>query len=97
MADLEENTRESLNEQHQEILKWMDYVVEQLETLKGNMEFIDEEIYNPELDNPEDKTILGQMKYEMATKVIDKAKEWLEIAVQETEDSFGDQEAMEEE
>ena len=97
MADLEENTRESLNEQHQEILKWMDYVVEQLETLKGNVEFIDEEIYNPELDNPEDKTILGQMKYEMAIKVIDKAKEWLEIAVQEAEDSFGDQEAMEEE
>ena len=91
MADLEKNTRESLNEQHQEILKWMDYMVEQLETLKSNTEFIDEEMENPDFVVPEDRTIIGTMKYQIAIKVIDKAKDWLELAVQEVEDAFGDQ------
>lgn len=89
--------RQDLNEENQKIMNWLDHLIEQLDNLKNNVEFIDEEIENPEFVAKEDRTILGTMKYEMACKVIDKAVEWLQIEAADVQIALAENEPDEEE
>lgn len=64
--------REDLTNEQQEIMKWIDYIIEDFETIKDNLFGIDDEI--------DDETIIGKLKKEYALKVLDFAFEWLDQA-----------------
>ena len=61
---------EDLKPEDQRIIKACDLLVERLDNLKNNLEFIDEDI--------DEETIIGKIKVELYTKVINKAVEWAE-------------------
>lgn len=71
--------REDLTKENQEILSWCDSVVEELDNLKNNLEFLEDS----DLDSSDDLSVISQMKKEIVVKTIDKAVEWLQAHVDE--------------
>lgn len=70
--------REDLSKEHQAELDAQDFIIDELDNLKNNLEFIDEEMCRKDFETRKE-TILEKMKSEIAEKVIDKAIEWLRI------------------
>lgn len=59
--------REDLKPEHQSIMKALDFMQEDLENLKSNMEMVDEDFFGDERP----KGLLEQIKWEYAKDVID--------------------------
>ena len=68
--------REDLKKYQQEELKAQDFLIEQLDNLKGNLDFIGE---GYDVEFCEKPTIIDKIKNEIATEVIDKAIQWLRM------------------
>lgn len=81
--------REDLNQENQTALYWMDCLIEDLDNLKNNLGFIDEEMEFPE-------TIIAKIKNEIAVGVIDKAVEWCKIQEAEIQIGMAENETEEE-
>ena len=64
--------REDLNEQNQTIMRWLDVLTEHVETLKGNLGFIDEEM-------EEEGSAFGALKKEACLATLEAVMEWIEI------------------
>ena len=79
--------REDLSEQNQEILSFCDMLIESLENLKDNLDYIDEEC-------TEESTI-GKIKKEYANKVINGVVEWLEMELADMQINLAESENVE--
>ncbi len=83
--------REDLSKEHQAELNAQDFIIEELDNLKNNLEFIDEEMCSEGLETGEE-TIIEQIKTEIARKVIDKAVEWVKAQQAEYQISLAENE-----
>lgn len=87
--------REDLSKEHQAELNAQDYIIEELDNLKNNLEFVDEEMCSEGLETGEE-TIMGQIKTEIARKVINKAVEWVKVQQAEYQISLAENKPDEE-
>ena len=71
--------REDLTKENQEILSWCDSLIEELDNLTNNLEFLEDS----DLDSGDGLSVIGQMKKEIVINTIDKAVEWLRQHVDE--------------
>ena len=74
--------REDLTKENQEILSWCDSLIEELDNLKNNLEFLEDSDLPLSADD-EDVSVIGKMKLEIVINTIDKAVEWLQAHVDE--------------
>lgn len=71
--------RDDLTKENQEILSWCDSLIEELDNLKNNLEFLEDS----DVDSSDDLSVIGKMKKEIIINTIDKAVEWLQSHVDE--------------
>ena len=82
--------REDLSKEANTELEAQDYIIEQLENLKNNLDFIDEDLALDEESEPD--TIIGKIKQEYALKVLNSAIEWVKMEQKEYQVSLAEAE-----
>lgn len=79
--------REDLSEHNQEILSFCDMLIESLENLKDNLDYIDEECI--------EESTIAKIKKEYANKVINGVVEWLEMELADMQVNLAESENVE--
>jgi hypothetical protein len=87
--------RENLSKENQAQLDAQDYIINELDNLKNNLEFIDSDMCSEGLET-ENEFVVGKIKTEIAINVIDKAVEWLKVQQAEYQISLAENEEEEE-
>lgn len=79
--------REDLSKTDQKVMEWLDHLTDELDNLKNNLDFVDEEMG---VCGEEPEELVGKLKREIAIKTIDKAVYWLELQKAEYQIAFAE-------
>lgn len=87
--------KENLSKENQAQLDAQDYIINELDNLKNNLEFIDSDMCSEGLETG-NESVVGKIKTEIAINVINKAVEWLKLQQAEYQISLAENEEEEE-